>query len=271
MAARSPLEVLQEATDGAERLLRLLRKNKTAQVKSKEEQQLVKATTLAWFNNQRGNLVGVNHDLFKAVEAEYSALFECAARATSREKYLSIIKNLKSALLNLQSNTLSNPPQGEGRHVKPDFSPLVPDAQMRSVLENRWDEIAKCLVCEAPLAATIMMGGLLETLFLAQVNKTADKSLIFKAKTAPKNPKTKKVLPLNEWTLNTYIEVGAELGWITKPAKEIGIVLRNYRNFIHPERELSTGITLTPDDAQMFWSVSTQLTQQILARAKRNN
>jgi len=113
------------------------------------------------------------------------------------------------------------------------------------------------------------MGGLLEALFLAQVNRLQDKGPVFKAKAAPKDPKTSKTLPLNEWTLNSYIDVGAELNWITKPTKEVGIVLRNYRNFIHPERELSTGITLVPEDARMFWSVFTQLAQQIITTAKK--
>ena len=267
MQAISPTDVLQEAVDGVERLLKLLKTSKTAQVKSKEEQQIIKATALSWFNNHRACLAGTDPTLFKVVEVEYTTLFEAATRATARGRYLDILKRLRAGLIVLQTQTLASPQAGNPA-AKPDFSLLVPDVKMRQILENRWDEIVKCLECSAPLAATIMMGGLLETLFLAQVNRATDKKLIFKTKAAPKDSKTGKVLPLNKWTLNAYIDVGAELGWITKPAKDIGVVLRNYRNFIHPERELSTGITLTPDDAVMFWSVCTQLTQQIINKAK---
>jgi len=268
MQASTPLGVLQEAVEGVERLLKLLKKSKTAQVKSREEQQIIKATALAWFNNHRNSLAGVDTNLFKVVEAEYTALFEATIHATMRDRYQDILKRLRAALMTLQTQTLANPPPVNRSIAKLDFSPLVPDSKMRGTLENRWDEIIKCLECKAPLAATIMMGGLLEALFLAQVNKVADKGPIFKAQAAPKDYKTGKTLPLNDWTLSAYIDVGAELGWITKPAKDIGIVLRNYRNFVHPERELSTGITLTSEDATMFWSVCTQLAQQIINKAK---
>lgn len=265
--ASSPIEILQEAADGVDRLIKFLRKSKSPQIRSKEDLQTIKATILAWFNNYRGNLNGVDGGLFNAVEAEYTILFEYLSRATSRDKYQDSFKRLKTALVSLQSSVLTNSFNSgfQGEALRVDFSSLVSDARMRSILENRWNEITKCLEVGASLSATIMMGGLLEALFLALINGIADKKQIFKAKAAPKDRKTGDTLPLNEWTLNSYIEVGAELGWITVPSKEISIVLRNYRNFIHPERELSTGITLTPGDAKMFWSIFIQLAQQIVS------
>jgi hypothetical protein len=131
------------------------------------------------------------------------------------------------------------------------------------------EQIIKCLECNAPLAATIMMGGLLEALFLARTNKLTNKSPVYKAKSAPLDSKTGKVVPLDKWMLNSFIEVGAELGWIRKPAKDIGIVLRDYRNFIHPERELRTGFTLEKDDALMFWQIFSQVSQQIINNADK--
>jgi hypothetical protein len=268
MQPSPPVEIIQEAADSVDRLLRLLKKSNNTQVKSREELQIIKATSLAWFNNYKGNLRIGEPGLAKAVEIEYSSLFEYASRATSRRRYKDVLKKLKNALITLQAQVLLSPLTGGKTFTKPDFSPLAPNTQMQNILENRWEEITKCLECEAPLAATIMMGGLLEALFLAQINRIQDKSPIFRTKAAPKDHKTGKVLSLNEWTLNSYIDVGAELKWITKPTKEVGIVLRNYRNFIHPERELSTGVTLIPEDARMFWSVFTQLAQQIIQKAK---
>lgn len=267
MQAGTPTDVLQEASEGVERVSKLLRKSKTAQVKSKEERQIIRATALAWFNNYRNALAGVDLDSFRTVEAEYTALFEATSHATLRGRYLDVLKKMKTAITGLQTQTLGSQSTDTISAPKPDFSPLVPDARMRRILENRWDEIVKCLGCDAPLAATIMMGGLLEALFLVQVNRTSDKGPIFKAKAAPKD-KSGKTLPLNYWTLSAYIDVGAELGWITRPAKDIGVVLRDYRNFVHPEREVSTGITLTPADAAMFWAVCTQLIQQIINKTK---
>lgn len=267
MKESSPIEIVQEATDGVDRLIRFLKKNKSFQIRSKEELQTIEATVLAWFNNYRKDLNGIDGNILNVVESEYAVLFRYLSRATSRNKYQYTLRRLKIALMSLQSNvlTISLDPTIKGKYITVDFSSLVSDARMRSILENRWDEIIKCLEVEAPLSATIMMGGLLEALFLTLINGVVDKKQIFKAKATPKDKKTGDPLPLNEWTLSSYIEVGAELKWITIPTKDVGVVLRNYRNFIHPERELSTGIILTPGDAKMFWSIFVQLAQQIVS------
>jgi hypothetical protein len=262
--SRAPLNDLQEASDSVNRLAIFLRKTKSAQVRSKEEQQVVKATALAWFNNYRTSLASVDRSLFDEVERGFTLLFEYSARATSRKRYHDVLKTLKAALVALQTSTLASPEPLTESLATPNFAPLVTDASMRKILQNRWQEIEKCLRAEAPLAATIMMGGLLEALFLARVNSIEDKSALFRAKAAPRDKKTGKSLPLNQWMLNAFIGVAAEVGWISRPAQDIGNVLRNYRNYVHPEKELSSGQLLTLADAEMFWSISARLAQQIL-------
>jgi len=77
--------------------------------------------------------------------------------------------------------------------------------------------------------------------------------------------KTQKPLQLGEWTLRPYLDVGAELGWITRPAKDVGAVLRDYRNYVHPEKERVHGITLNTHDAAMFWELTKSLCHQLVA------
>ncbi|MDR3519883.1 MAG: hypothetical protein P4L63_03295 [Candidatus Pacebacteria bacterium] len=270
MSSNNQMEVLQRATEEVNRLCKLLKKSKPIQVKSKEEQQIIKATALAWFNNHRPNLNIQDSPHTKEVEFGYTQLFEYTSHAVSREKYQSVLKKLKLSLISLQSESLSaSSSYASDFSVKPDFSPLTSNLEMQKILDNRWSEIIKCLNCTAPLAATIMMGGLLEALFLARINKLIDKGPVYKAKAAPLDSKTKKVIPLERWMLNSYIEVGAELGWIRRPAKDIGIVLRDYRNFIHPERELSTGFTLEQEGALLFWQMFNQVSRQIIMSASR--
>jgi hypothetical protein len=114
-----------------------------------------------------------------------------------------------------------------------------------------------------------MMGGLLEALFLARANRLEDKSPLYKAKAAPVEKNTRKNIPLDKWMLNSFIEVAAELGWIRKPAKDLGTILRDYRNYIHPERELRTGFTLEKEDALMFWQIFNQVSKQIIINANK--
>jgi hypothetical protein len=107
--------------------------------------------------------------------------------------------------------------------------------------------------------------GLLEALFVARANRLSDKSVLFKAAGAPLDKQTKKPLALQNWMLASYIAVGHELQWISKSGKDVAGVLREYRNYIHPEKERSHGVVLEIDDARMLWEVTKTLSRELLA------
>jgi hypothetical protein len=90
-----------------------------------------------------------------------------------------------------------------------------------------------------------------------------NKAPIYTAAAAPKD-KLGKTLTLKDWTLQDYIGVAHELKWITVAAKDVGVVLRDYRNYIHPQKELSHGISLTPDDAAILWECAKCISRELL-------
>jgi hypothetical protein len=113
-----------------------------------------------------------------------------------------------------------------------------------------------------------MMGGLLKALLLARINRETDKKPIFTAKSAPRDRATGKTKTLSEWMLKDYIDVVCDLGWITVSAKDVGAVLRDYRNYIHPQKQLSHGVHLQLDDAELFWEISKSISRQVIDSAK---
>ena len=145
----------------------------------------------------------------------------------------------------------------------PKFAPLISDSVMQEILRRRWKECTICIDAGAPLAAIVMIGGLLEALLLARINRESNKAPIFKAANAPKD-KGGKTKPLNEWMLRSYIDVAHEMGWISQSAKDIGEVLRDYRNYIHPYKELSHGVTIETKDALILWEVSKSISRQVI-------
>ena len=149
----------------------------------------------------------------------------------------------------------------------PDFSPFIGDTRMQMILSSRWNECVTCINAGAPLAATVMMGGLLETLLLARFNRETDKTVIFKASTAPIDKKTGKTLQLKEWTLRHYLDVGYELGWVRRSTKDVGEVLRDFRNYVHPYKQASHGVDLDSNDAKLFWEISKEISRQLLVQA----
>ena len=109
--------------------------------------------------------------------------------------------------------------------------------------------------------------GLFDKAGHGSYNLMNDKAPAFKSAAAPKD-KHGVTQPLKDWTLKNYIEVAHELGWIGKSAKDVGVVLRDYRNYIHPAKEFSHGITLSSSDTQMFWPVFVTLSKQLLVSTK---
>ena len=256
----------------AERLRKLLKKKSTAQVRATEERAIAKATALAWFNEHRDTLAGLAASQnFRLADSSYTVLLEASDRASSRTTYISLLKRLRGALIALRSEgavQLAATASTTSSNDPPSFLPLIRDPEMQKILVARWRECVACISADAPLSATVMMGGLLEALLLARVNCESDKALIFTATVAPKD-KHGKAKPLTEWALKNYIDVSHELSWISVSAKDIGEVLRDYRNYIHPFKQLSHGIHLKADDAILLWEVSKAITRQIIESAER--
>ncbi len=243
-----------------------LAKGSSPQVRSTEETAKVKSVCLDWFNSARPILASTaDRSLLEEVDALFKTVLECSDRATTRDRYRTLLKQLKPILVKLRSSLVAPPLAPHWQLTPaPDFSKLIPDPRMQQILVRRWQETKVCISARASLAATIMMGGLLEALLLAKVNASPDKSKIFKAKAAPKDPRTSKPAQLKDWTLKDFIDVAYELGWIGSAAKELSIVIRDYRNYVHPQKELSHGVIIQPSDAEMFWGIFSTLAGQIV-------
>ena len=251
-------------------LRKALKRNKSQQVWSADEKSVVKATAFSWFNNHRKQVQeNLDSQLLNATDKHYTDLLNASDRYSSRTKYDNLLKSTRKELINLRGHVLTTmqniTSQAQGATDEPPrFDPLIADAQMRDILKNRWRECCSCIKGGAPLAATVMMGGLLEALLLARINKEQNKTNIFSAGNAPKDKSTGKTLPLKEWTLRNYIDVAHEMKWISQSAKDVGEVLRDYRNYIHPYKELSHGVHLSEDDAILLWEVSKSIARQVI-------
>ncbi len=254
-----------EAIAQIDRLRKLIKKGNGIQVRNAEERAVAKATALTWFHNHKATLqpVGMTYE-FERLNEGYQALLDHSDRQTTRRVYDQLCKSIRATLIELRAEVLKAPVQPVSTSDQSiSFQALGSDQRMQAVLTARWDECVICLKAGAPLAATVMMGGLLEALLLARVNLEPDKSRIFKATAAPKGDQ-QKPRQLKEWALKNYIEVAHELGWITVSAKDVGEVLRDYRNYIHPSKQYSHNVALSADDAAVLWEVAKAIARQVL-------
>jgi hypothetical protein len=264
-------DTIDAAIREVESLRKNLKKSDTKQVGSQYERDLAKATALAWFNNHLPSLKrAVGSGPCDNISTAYHDLLAFTDKSTTRSKYNDILKSIKKYLSVLRTYAVDNLETiqlNSSSDAPPDFSPLIGDPKMQIILAERWIECVACINAEAPLAATVMMGGLLETLMLARFNHEADKISIFAASTAPKDRNTGKTLQLKEWTLRHYLDVSHEMGWISRSTKDVGEVVRDFRNYIHPYKQVSHNITLSLDDARLFWEISKEISRQLLVEA----
>lgn len=249
-----------------DRVRKLLGKLKVRQIRNPEHRDFLRATAFSWFRNRRGSIAAsIPANLLDAIDHPYQIILEATERDSAKSTFAYAVKEAREALITARTQVLTATPLPPSVDAAPDFSPLALDPLMQAILVRRWDECKRCLDVGAPLAATVMMGGLLEALFVSRANKLSDKSKLFATIAVPIDPKTKKPLDLRQWTLAPYIDVGRDLKWISRSAKDIAAILRDYRNYIHPEKERSHGVTLSPDDARMFWEVTKTLSRELLA------
>ena len=124
-----------------------------------------------------------------------------------------------------------------------DLSILNLEAALEPVLAYRLKEIRICLAKEAPLAAIILAGSMLEGLLLNAAIRDPQK--FNQSSASPKDKKTGDVLKFQDWTLGALIDAAHDIGLLGLDVKKHGHSLRDFRNFIHPYQQMYA--QFTPD------------------------
>lgn len=261
------IDTIDKATAELDRLGKLVKKSSTNQIRSQDEKEYLKAVSLTWFHTHRTIIVtSLSDSAIADIDTGYRQILEASDISPLRVRCVNLIKQIKYSLQKLRNENITfvTKPVQKSVDTVPNLSTLITDPEMQRIIASRWDECIKCIEGNAPLAAIVMMGGLLETLLLSKVNHMPNQAPIFIATAAPKNPKTGQTLSLNEWTLRHYIDVGHELKWITQTGKDLGVVLRDYRNFIHPHKQKTYSVVLQQSDARILWEICKNIAGQLL-------
>ena len=135
----------------------------------------------------------------------------------------------------------------------PDFLNLKLEPGLGEILEDRWNQAQKCLNADACLAATIIMGSMLEGMLLSILQKFPKEANTCKA--APYDPRTGKIKYFAEWSLSEMINVAHEAGWIDLDVKKFSHALREFRNLIHPYQQMILKTFPDKDTCDISWLV----------------
>ncbi|HEY8159134.1 MAG TPA: hypothetical protein VIF10_10580 [Methylobacter sp.] len=114
------------------------------------------------------------------------------------------------------------------------------EGAVTDVLQFRIKEIEKCFSSESPLAVILLAGSTLEGIFLGLATKHP--KTFNTARSSPKDG-AGKVKPFHEWNLAGFIDVAKDLGLIQHDTHKFSHSLREFRNYIHPFEQMSSGFS----------------------------
>ncbi len=119
------------------------------------------------------------------------------------------------------------------------ISDLGLDPNVTDVLNKRVDEIEKTYGSAAYLSTILIAGSTLEGVFLGLASSYP--RAFNTAKSAPKSDG--KVQLFHCWTLAAFIDVAKDLELIQLDTHKFSHTLRDFRNYIHPYQQMSSGFT----------------------------
>ena len=112
------------------------------------------------------------------------------------------------------------------------------ESVVSGVLQYRIKEIEKCFSSNSPLAVILLAGSTLEGIFLGLAIKYPRQ--FNTAKSSPKDSNGK-VRQFHEWNLSGFIDVATDIGLIQHDTQKFSHSLRDFRNYIHPFEQMSSG------------------------------
>ena len=141
---------------------------------------------------------------------------------------------------------------GDGSRVVSRSFAFIKDSGLRQIIERDYRELRlKVFPSRAWKSTVIMAGSIVEAILFDQL--ACDPAKAKASKRAPKD-KTGTVLDLvaGDWKFIALIEVSADIGILPADrAKSFDQVLRDYRNFVHPKKELRARHPCTEAEALM--------------------
>lgn len=142
----------------------------------------------------------------------------------------------------------------------PPLSDLSIDADIQTVIQSRLDELELCLDRAVPLTVVIGVGSVMEGLLLAVAKKNL--SMFMSWPSAPKL-KTQAVKPLEDWKLVELINASYDLGILKEDVKKFSHDVRDFRNYIHPAKQLASNFKPSEHTARICYQVLLAAFQQL--------
>lgn len=187
--------------------------------------------------------------LVGAVLGDMLDVYEANCVLNNRDIDTNVLEKSRSIVARLSGvSTSSSPTQSVEDFLHNEFriphiTKLPIEAVAVPVIESRLDEARRALQAGAYLSTIFLCGSILEAVLLGAAQK--EPARFNRAAASPKSSDGK-VRQLHEWSLAQFIDVACEVDLLKPDVKKFSHGLRDFRNYIHPYEQMSSGFT--PDE-----------------------
>jgi len=134
----------------------------------------------------------------------------------------------------------------------PNIQKLPIEQQAIPIIESRLAEARKVLGAGAYLSVIFLCGSVLEGVLLGAAQK--EPARFNRAASSPKE-RDGNVKHFQDWSLAQFIDVACEVGLLKPDVKKFSHGLRDFRNYIHPYEQMSSGFTPDEHTAKVCFQV----------------
>ena len=138
--------------------------------------------------------------------------------------------------------------------------PFISNAQLRKIIVRDYLELQKTKGAGAIKSRLILVGGLIEAMLLDVLQQNEAK-----ATASPLADKR----PLDQWSLETLIDVAVGLSLISKGAHQVGHAVREFRNLVHPAKEMKGDYQIAEEEARIAEEILSLIIRDLKARTSK--
>ena len=130
----------------------------------------------------------------------------------------------------------------------PDLEKLPVEAEVAEIIEARLIEVQIVFQVRGYLSVIFLCGSVLEAILLGSARK--DPERFGRSAACPKKRDGAKK-KIHDWSLSELIDVACDIGLIKQDVKKFSHVLRDFRNYIHPNEQIKSGFAPDQYTAQL--------------------
>lgn len=147
------------------------------------------------------------------------------------------------------------------KDIVPPVLNFIATKELIPILQRDYLEIVRCMDAGCWKAAIILCGSCIEGILYDLLKKNEAKALASKKAQTDRDNKT--TLSLEKWDLYPLIEVSLDLKLIGKEIRNLHDSARDYRNLIHPAKEVTSDYKIDEPEAKNFLAVIDMLIRDL--------